>query len=1220
MNRLFVWLKNHRKQLGLWIGGLFLATILFSVLILPGIIKSQAEKAILKATGRTASIQKITFNPFGMTLTIQNFKLFEADRKSSFAQLGNIKVSLSSSSLFRFAPVVDELTIEKPELQLIRTSANHYNFSDIIAHLAKQPKKEKTVTPRFSINNISIKAGSIVFDDQAVSGGKQHTIRNMELSIPFISSIPYLAERYSDPKFAALINGAKFEFNGKTKPLAKSMETDLNIKLADLELPYYLPYIPSELPIKVDSGRLSIDINLTYLIYKNRKPELLFKGLSRLDDINIKERNNTPLASFKSFVLKMKEMELFSRKAIVQEIALDNLAIHAERDPSGKLNFFRIIPAGNKNDKAVDTGLKKKSAPTLQLLLESVSMTDGSIEFVDKMPENGFKAKIQAINAKLSNISTAPKAESRYEVSFNGDKNEAFSSSGTAMLSPLSVTSQFKLTGVALQRGWPYLQNLLKSPVKGIMGLEGKAAWNAQDGASVQDFGLHFKDIIAEYSEKDMTRLTALDLTGISFNHRENKASVGDIKLAGGTIKISRESDGKISPLLMLKPKDTNNRNPVEPKPNRAVNVRKTDKKPLAWQIAKVNISGLTTIFEDKIFTEPPVFKLSKINLNVSDITGPTLSKMPVTFSALYGKNAPLKLKGTVNPQPFRFKGDTSFSKLPIQDFESYIPENINVFLLGGTLDSNINLDVALGKDGKPKGSFRGKAGLRGFHVVDTVMEEDLLKWESLQLDQITGNLAPFSLSIKQIALNNVYSRIAIRKDGRLNLQNLVTKEENQKKEGEVLNAKGEEKQKDKAPLKEVNAKVSATVQQKSPEKAQIKIDALTIQDGTMDFSDAHLPKEFHTRFHNLGGRVSGLSSDMNSRAEVDLRGNLENHSPLQITGTVNPLREDLFVDLTISFKNIELSPATPYSGTYLGYEIDKGKLFLDLKYHIENKNLEASNKVFVDQFTFGNSVESDKATKLPMRLGIALLKDRKGEIHLDLPLTGRTDDPKFSIWGVVWKVVVNIFVKAATSPFALLSSMFGSGEDLSSVSFAPGSAILAPSEEKKLDTLATALNQRPGLKVELSGYVDNIKDPEGYRFELLLQKMQHEKYLVMSRKGLVKEGQTAETVVIEPSEYSTYLKTVYKKEKFPKPRNMIGMVKDLPDPEMKKLIIANTKVGKQELQQLAAKRAALVRQYLINKGKIESQRLFQKQDDPLRPPKQEKTPASRVELNPIAS
>ncbi|QOX79267.1 DUF748 domain-containing protein [Trichlorobacter lovleyi] len=1210
LHNLLEWLKQQRKKLLVWGGGIFVTFVLFSTLILPVIIKSQAEKAILKATGRVASIEKVRFNPFGMTLTVQGVKLLEPDAKTPFVQLGRLRVSLSSTSIFRFAPVVDELSLDTLQVGLVRTAANRYNFSDILDRLAAQPKKEKSGTPRFSINNIALQNSSIDFDDRAVAGGKKHTIRDLQLAIPFISTIPYLAEQYTDPKFAAVINGAKFSFNGKSKPLAKSMETDLNIKLTDLDLPHYLAYLPAQVPIKLDSGKLSLDLAVAYRIFQNKKPELTVKGLTRLDAISIKEKNSAALASFKRFDVVSKEIELFSRKVVLQQVALDGLSLQVERDSTGKLNFQRLLPAQSAPPKVVKKPAKKEEAPPLKLLVENLALTDGTISFHDKQPAGGFKSQLQAIAVKLSNLSTTANAQSTYDISFNGDSAEKFVASGTAALSPISATSQFNLTGIKLQRGWPYLQNLLTAPVKGNLSLEGKAAFTAEDGASVKDLGVHLKDIVAEYGDKDSTRLTSLDLTGISFSQKENKAAVEEIKLAGGNIKLSREADGKLSALSLLKQPAANSAKPVKPEPAPVkAAVAKANQKPLAWLVNKINVTGLSTTFADKQFSEPPVFTLSNIRLSTGNLTGPTFSAMPLQFSSIFGKNAPIKVAGTVTPLPFKFNGTTSFAKLPIQDFESYIPDNVNVFVLGGTLDSSMKVNVALDKDNKPVGSFSGSAGVRGFHTVDTVQEEDLLKWESLQLDQINGNLAPFSLSIRQIALNGVYSKIAVRKDGTLNLQNLVTKEQQQKQ----LPTTGTAAPPSVAPA-------PATVAPQASQKAQIKIDTLTVQDGTIAFSDAHLPQQFRSTFHNLGGRVSGLSSDMNTRAEVDLRGNLESHSPLQITGKINPLRDDLFVDLTISFKDIELSPATPYSGTYLGYEIDKGKLFLDLKYHIENKKLEASNKVFVDQFTFGKSVDSAKATKLPVRLGIALLKDRNGQINLDLPVSGRTDDPKFSIWGVVWQVVANLFIKAATSPFALLSSMMGSSEDLSSVTFAPGSAVLAPAEAKKLETLASALSQRPGLKVELSGFVDKQRDPEGYRAELLQLKMRQEKFHELVKNRQTKEGDDAEKMVIQPAEYSRYLKAVYLKEKFPKPRNMIGMIKDLPDAEMKKLIIANTKVTDQDLQQLAAQRAAAVKQHLITKGKLESQRIFQKQDNILKPPKQETAPASRVELNPIAS
>ncbi len=1196
------WIKQHRTRLLLWLGGIFLAIIMFTTLVLPGIIKTQAEKAILQETGRVATLQRVSFNPFGMTLTIKGFRLFEPDRKTPFVQLGTLEVSLSSSSLFRFAPVVDELLLGEPQLHLVRTAANRYNFSDILDKLASRPKPKDDRPVRFSLNNILVQNGSIDFDDQAIAGGKKHTIRDLQLAVPFISNIPYLAEQYTDPKFSAVINGARFSSSGKAKPLAKAVEAELHLKLIDLDLPHYLAYLPIQMPIKVPTGSLSLDLNLIYRIHKDKKPELLIKGLTQINDLSVTETNGAPLLDLEQLDLQAREIEVFNRLISLQHLSLDGLELQLERANNGILNFQRILPKtasvtpAKPQPKAVTP-----AAPPLQLQVDNLLVHDSSVTFIDHQPAGGFSAGMQQIEFKLTDFSTKQDAQARYTFACTGDQGETLRAAGTAAITPLSVISDFQLEGIKLQRGWPYLKALMSAPLQGTLALEGKVSWNKQTGAVIKDLGVHLKNLSATYGDKETTRLNKLDLNGIGFNQLENKAMVESIALSGGNVVLSKESDGKLSILSLLKT------GPAPSQPAKPVGKPAVKTHPLHWQVNKITVNGLAASFKDKTFSEPPVFNLNRITLNAANLTGPTFASMPFSFSATYGKQAPLKMSGRLTPLPFRFVGTVSCNRLPLTDFEDYIPDNVHLYLLGGSLDTSMKVDLALDKDNKPNGSFSGNLGVRGFHTVDTVQEDDLLKWESLQLDQISGKLSPFSLAVHQIALNGVYARVAIRQDKTLNLQNLVSKPEPVPTPPTVTQAAPTGPQ---PPLQTAQA----------AQKAQIRIDALTIQDGTMDFSDAHLPQRFRTTFYNLGGRVSGLSSDMNTRAEVDLRGNLENHSPLQITGSVNPLRDDLFVDLTISFKDIDLVPATPYSGTYLGYQIDKGKLFLDLKYHIENKELKASNKVFVDQFTFGKTVESKQATNLPVRLGVALLKDRNGEIHLDLPVSGRTDDPKFSIWGVVWQVVTNLFVKAATSPFALLSSMFGSNEDLGSVAFAPGSTALSAAEQNKLHLLAKALQDRPGLKVEIAGYVDKNHDPEGYRAELLLQKMRREKYLELAKNQQIKEAETAETITLQPAEYSHYLKLVYQKEKFPKPRNFIGMVKDLPDAEMKKLIIANTTVGDQELQQLAAQRAAAVRQFLINQGKINSQRVFQKQDNIMKQPKQENSPASRVELNPIAS
>jgi hypothetical protein len=345
--------------------------------------------------------------------------------------------------------------------------------------------------------------------------------------------------------------------------------------------------------------------------------------------------------------------------------------------------------------------------------------------------------------------------------------------------------------------------------------------------------------------------------------------------------------------------------------------------------------------------------------------------------------------------------------------------------------------------------------------------------------------------------------------------------------------------------------------------------------------------------------------------AEVDLRGKLENYAPLEITGKINPLRNDLFVDLKIDFKDMDLSPLTPYSGRYAGYTIEKGKLFLSLKYLIVKRKLDASNNVFLDQFTFGGSVDSPDATKLPVRLAVALLKNRKGEISLDLPVSGSLDDPKFSIWGVVIKIIVNLLVKAATSPFALLGAIFGGGEELSYVEFNFGKDAPDGPAEAKIKTLVKALHDRPALKLEIAGHVDVEKDREALRRIMFDRKVRSQKLKDLVKKG--GEAPSLDNVVVDAKEYPEFLKKAYREEKFPKPRNFIGMVKDLPVPEMEKLMYAHLQVTDDDLRLLAQRRARAVKDYLVASQQVEPERVFLVEPKALAPEKKEKQRDSRV-------
>ena len=384
----------------------------------------------------------------------------------------------------------------------------------------------------------------------------------------------------------------------------------------------------------------------------------------------------------------------------------------------------------------------------------------------------------------------------------------------------------------------------------------------------------------------------------------------------------------------------------------------------------------------------------------------------------------------------------------------------------------------------------------------------------------------------------------------------------------------------------------------------------MVLRDGTINVTDRSISPPFGTALTDFGGRIAGLSFDQAETATVDIKGRLGS-GPLAVSGRINPLAQKKYVDLAIKLDDLDLSAMSPYSGKYAGYAVEKGQLALDLKYLIEARQLDAKNQVRIAQLTFGNSVESKDATKLPVRLAVSLLKDRQGVITIDLPVSGSLDDPKFSVWGVVWMVLKNLLVKAATSPFALIGSLFGGGEELSWLDFEPGRADLPPGARAKLETLSKALFERPALRLEVEGHVDPDRDLQALRRLELERRVKAQKV-----KELVASGTDASQVgKVSPAEYPKYLKMAYAAEKIDKPKNALGMVKDIPPAEMERLMLAAIVATEGDLRLLARQRAQAAREQILRGKNIQTERVFLVEPKSLRPVRKDKAKDSRVDF-----
>jgi hypothetical protein len=424
---------------------------------------------------------------------------------------------------------------------------------------------------------------------------------------------------------------------------------------------------------------------------------------------------------------------------------------------------------------------------------------------------------------------------------------------------------------------------------------------------------------------------------------------------------------------------------------------------------------------------------------------------------------------------------------------------------------------------------------------------------------------SPLSLDIKTIKITGLFMRPVVEADGTVNLTSLS------------------------APPKAASPRPAAESPLKEP-PPNVNIDSLVLEKGRVQFTDKSIKPRYTTELSDIKGRITGLSTKPESQADIRMTAKLNRYAPFKVTGTMKPLQEKLDADIKILFDNIDMSAFSPYSGKFIGRVIEKGRLSIDLAYTIKNNQLTSQNKVFLDQFTLGKSVDSKDATSLPVGLAISLLKDRKGEIHLDLPVSGNLDDPSFKIGRVILDILVNLLEKAATSPFALVGALIPGGADISTIAFACGTAELDDEAKKKLDAVAGLLAEKTDLSLEIQAAADADADLDGLRQEMVMRRMRALKFNDLSKKE--REGLTPEKVVITSGDYEDYLWQAYKAEKMPK-QTVLGMTKKLPAEEMKKLMAEHMQVDDEDMKDLLQQRGLAAKQYLNETAKVPPERLF---------------------------
>ena len=1238
-----------------WGVGAVLLLWVVTWLALPPLIRWQGPPRLSEALGRTVTFGDVKLSPWGLDLTVDALVIAGlAPTSEPLLRVRRIRADLSLSTLFRRAPVIEALEFDAPQLRLTHLGAGRYDVDDLIARFASHPGVPPLEPARFALYNLQVRDGSVRFADRP--SARVHRIEDLRLTLPFLSNLPADVQVAVEPRLEFKLNGTPFDSGAQATPFAQNKTGALKLAVTGLDLAPYLPYLPASLPVRVTHGNVSADLSLEFAVPHTGLPSVALKGSVGANDLALSDATGRPLLALQRLQLGLRDVRPLARRLAFDALRIDGLQLHVTRDAAGRINPLQLVAPSNSADgdalpaaggtasriaspaaSAGASGAATSAPPDApwRLSLESLDLADARVFWNDAAVQPAASVQLDGLTVGIRQLQWP--IVRPVMVALHGSIHGARGAEGPNAAAPATFAVDGPLTdhdaklklaieGLPLDTFAPYLAQVLTPVVQGRLTAQAQLDWSgaagatrfqiAIDSATLDAFSLHERgerSARGARAEPDAIAFKQLVLGAARLDMLARSVALRSVKLVQPVVTLAREADGRLSlqrwSAAQVAPRHAGP-TPRGPRPTTPLHPAAPE-----WrvQLKDLLLEGGQLRFTDAMVHAAAVagaraapLRVGLENLRVAvrgfewwgaRRTAP--AEVQISARIAHARADASRLggaidyRGRIGVQPLFVAGRLRAERVPLHRFAPYFADRVQLTLLraeAGYTGSVSLRQLPAGLDVQAAGDVLlanvHVATLPGANAPASADNTDeLLSWQSLALKGVKVTIKPNGkprVEIGAAALDDFYSRLVVTEQGRFNLQDLEQPPAGQTHPGPVAAA---------APAPASAAPSAPVGSATAGLPLDLVVGTTTLRNGRIDFTDHFVRPNYSAALTDLNGHLGAFSSGSREMATLELRGRAEGTAQLEIDGQLNPGAKPLALDIKARVTDLELAPLSPYAGKYAGYAIERGKLSMKVAYKIDaDGKLNASNQLVLNQLTFGDRIESKEATKLPVLLAVALLKDRNGVIDVNLPVNGSLDDPKFSVGGIILKVIVNLLTKAITAPFALLSG--GGSDDLSVVAFQPGTALLAAGSAAAIDTVAKALNDRPTLKLTVTGTADPATERDAYARAALDGRLLAEQRREAMRAGAPGPSASAPHT-LDVDESTRLLERLYKNTDLPtKPRNALGFAKDIPVSEMQTLLMASAPVTADAMRALALQRGVAVRDALIEKG-LPSARLF---------------------------
>ena len=913
---------------------------------------------------------------------------------------------------------------------------------------------------------------------------------------------------------------------------------------------YLVPWlVQSQLPPMLKE-KFHLNLSLEHLSFNPLTYEL------HLGNVQLHNEEKEPILGLKHVYVDYELSALFKKSILFKTIVLDEPFADVRIDTNGTLNVVSLFSALLPSQEPNQTHPEEEST-ALPLSIAHLEIVGAKGKFNDVRGEKPFNLDVGPIHYTLNNLHFSKDDLSVHALKMALKDQEKITLASSLSLDPLRFHGELRISRFHLPLIYDYVApkvsaTLLEGYVSATIPFTLDLSKEPLQ-ATIEKASVHVEELIYhDSSSQKVLEIPSLTLDAIDFRWPEATLSINALTLTKPFVSLLFEKDYALNLITLFTPKQHS----TPPQPKEAASQTHTP--------SFHAVLNQLQILEGNIDIVDRNVKGSKINLSNLSISTDTLStdfnqSIAYTLSSTIDKTSSLTLKGSFNPQKNILVTHMDAKKIDCAKAQPYLSPFTTITLAKGLLSSQATLSLNLSKTFSLL--YKGDVTLSGLSINDET-GTSLLSWDTLLLSQVVYNTQPSLLHVKKIALSKPYINLDIKKDKSTNFSTLIKESP--------------------APSKKVSSTKKAPPSKETP--MEIVIGDVLLKGGSASFKDASLPIPFATLIHHLNGSFSTFNTKSSKPSVLNLEGKVDKYGYAKIGGNLLPLDFKDRSNLKILFKNIDMPSLTPYSGKFIGYAIAKGKLSMDLSYKIKQGKMEGDNKINLDSLTLGEKIESEDATSLPLAFAIAVLKDSKGQIDIDLPVSGDLNDPDFKYGALVWKAIGNLLGSIITSPFSLLGSMLGiETETLKSIDFAGGEFELIASEEEKMEQYKAILEKKPGLKLTITPSFNEALDT------LSLQ----EKALNTHIETLLaktKKEEDAYTRALKDLFIQKFAKEAY--DAFMAQANEQKLEKGAINEGLSTKLAQSMVVTPEQLQALAQKRADLIIQNLVQKYKVSAEKL----------------------------